>query len=270
MSEWRKGRMRVLSIDVGIKNLAYCVYDSDHERIDFWRVFEIRPAANDMARGICEVLSELEATELDMQDVQKVVIELQPGRNKRVKAIEHFLHMFYVLKHEKPVVLFSARHKLAGTGCENSGRSGTMYRQRKKASIALCDCWLQAHPQDERWTAMLSRRGFKKDDAADALNQALAYCHPHRQGSTAHGVGAASVAAEAEVIRARKPTARQASGRGCYSKSNLKHILCKEWGFTTEISEERIRKDVRVMRAISKLYNGNVTACINQLVVRSK
>jgi hypothetical protein len=263
--------MRVLSIDVGIKNLAYCVYDSDHEKIEFWKVFEIRPVANDMARGICQALSELEASELrTMQDVQKVVIELQPGRNKRVKAIEHFLHMFYVLKHEKPVVLFSARHKLAGTGCENSGRTGAMYRQRKKASIALCDCWLQAHPQDERWTSMLSKKGFKKDDAADALNQALAYCHPQRHGSkggsTAHGVGAASAAAEVEVIRARKPTARQASGRGCYSKSNLKHILCKEWGPASEITEARVRKDARVMKAVNKLYSGNVAACIAQLV----
>jgi hypothetical protein len=261
--------MRVLSVDVGIKNLAYCVYDSESQSVDFWKVFEIHPIANDMARGICQILTELEASEpqLEMTAIQKVVIELQPGRNQRVKAIQHFLHMFYVLKHAKNVVLFSPRHKLAGTGCENSGRTPAMYRQRKKASVALCECWLRAHPQNERWTTMLSRQGFKKDDAADALNQALAFCHPRAtSATTVHGADAASVVASVEVIRARKPSARQASARGCYSKANLKHILCKDWR-TTEAPElpSRIRSDARVMRAVTRLYRGNVAACIHQL-----
>jgi hypothetical protein len=255
--------MIVLSIDVGIVNLAFCVYDSSACNILFWKIFRISPIGGDMCRGICEKIGELTPA-LAIQDIDKIVIEMQPGRNQRMKAVQHFLHMYFVAVHQKPVVIFSARHKLAGTGFENSGRDSRKYRLRKKASVELCKQWLDEHPDNERWNEMFYKKGFKKDDAADSLNQAIAFCSggSRDRGNTIPDDSKNTI----DIVRPRKPTAKQLQ-RGIYSKSNMKHIFLKEWKNISSPDQLKlaIKNDKKIKKSIDRLYRGNVEECIEQL-----
>jgi hypothetical protein len=249
-------KMLILSIDVGIKNLAFCIYDSDACAIKFWKVFSLTPINNDMARGIVKDVDDLN---IDLLPIERIVIEMQPGRNKRIKAIEHFLHMYFVMK-DKRVTIFSAKHKLAGTGCENRGKTAQMYRERKKASIALCKQWLSEHEDSNtEWIGIFDKKGSKKDDLADSLSQALAFCHKIHPEESSRPT---SISDDTEV-RPRKPTAKQLQ-RGRLSRSNLKHFLVKEWKNEKDLIS-KLKKHAMCMKAVKQLYKGDAAACIAHL-----
>lgn len=263
----------VLSIDVGIKNLAYCVFRAHDATVLFWKVFAIVGGDRDVCVNLLRTAeaveqpsdseSEEESHErpfASWSDIDHVVIEQQPGRNMRVKAVENYLHMFHVMKGRK-VTVYSARRKLAGSGMEHRGRSAAQYRARKKASVALCRDWLERHPQNARWKDMVFGKGVKADDAADALNQALSFC-----GVVAVDRDRSPPRAQV-TVRARKPTARQAAGGGRYTASNLKHILCKDWKDASR-EELKVRMgggDKKVAAAVRRLYGGDADAAIDHL-----
>ena len=79
----------LLSIDVGIKNLAMCMLDESSNTIVQWDVSGIPPEHKDglypcFRRHLDEKPWVLEA--------QTILIEKQPGMNKRMKTVENFLH----------------------------------------------------------------------------------------------------------------------------------------------------------------------------------
>lgn len=252
--------MKLLSIDVGIAHLAWCKYDSETQTIASWQVSSVSPVRGDMARGVVALIEKSES--LRPTDVDCIVIERQPGRNLRIKAIENYLHMYYVLRAtHQPVELYHPRQKLAGTGKhQHRGRSAAMYRERKKASIALCRAWLSANlDRNAEWLEMLNRSP-KRDDLADALAQALAYCD-QRPDATAIGV-----AATEEIVRARRPTSRQIK-TGSLTRSNLKHLLTKEWTDVVDrkTAVDHLRQHTAAFRAVRTLYGGNMDACVAHL-----
>jgi hypothetical protein len=260
----------VLSIDVGIKNLAYCVLRRSDLTVLFWSVFAIEGGDRDVCVNLLRTVSALHeappppATSPDEEaaapafawaDVDQVVIEQQPGRNMRVKAVENYLHMYYVMRGQR-VIVYSARRKLQGSGMEHRGRSAAQYRARKKASVALCRDWLSRHPQNDRWKDMVHGRGVKADDAADALNQALSYlgagCEAAAPAAADEAEAQQARVREQVTVRARKPTARQLTGGGRYTASNLKHFFCKVW--PREELKARIASDKKAMAAVRRLY----------------
>ena len=232
----------VLSIDVGIKNMSFCVFRSTDKRVLFWKCFEVKPVKADMCLGLIAAVTALtspghtcnhskEPCPLVLADVDRVLIEKQPGRNQRIKCVEAYLHMYFATL-GLPVTIYSARHKLAGSGLENKGKGNAQYAARKKASVLLAKQWLVETPCNADWQACMKSpksAGCKKlDDVTDALNQALAYCGMQL------GAAGASVALQEQsnAIRARRPTKKQAS-TGNYSRSNLKFIVCKDWADKT-------------------------------------
>jgi hypothetical protein len=244
--------MKVLSIDVGIKNLALCTFDSASSSIQQWDVVCLGSARCDLAVAVKRVMDEQAA----LASWDRVVIEQQPGRNKRMKSVEHFLHMYCVCR-GLPVTVFHAREKLAGTGVEHRGRSGQQYRARKKASVLLCRQWLEANPDNEAWLRMFDKRGTKKDDYADALNQALAFL------KISNAATEATMERETLAVRARKPTEKQRS-RGAYSKSNIKHFLTKDMaGQTDAETTASIQSDAKLLRAVLGHY-ASVADCIRR------
>lgn len=164
--------MRVCSFDVGFKNLGVCVLDTVQNRILFWRVLNI--PLGDLCRGLLQAL-EVHGGELEVADV--VVVEKQSKKSQKMLCIAAYLEAFFVMRGKK-VVMFGARHKLLGTGQENSGAGN--YRKRKQAAVALAGEFLSANAQEEAIRAVWD--GLKKkDDAADALLQAVAFAkHPVR------------------------------------------------------------------------------------------
>ena len=177
--------------------------------------------------------------------MERVVIEAQSKRSAKLLAVQNWLEAYYTLQ-GLPVVVFSARHKLQGTGQENRGRAN--YRARKKAAVALCTAWLQAHPQAPEVHAFYEGCK-KKDDAADAALMAMAF------------LGRAEpLQAPPPRVVARRPTLRQAQ-TGRYSRSNLKHIVLKDWACADSAAlAARLVGQDRVRRALRKHF-GTVEAC---------
>lgn len=240
--------MIVLSIDVGIKNLALCTFDASSKTIQAWEVVSLGSARSDLAVAVKSVMDQRRGP------WDRVVIERQPGRNQRMKSVEHFLHMYCVCQ-GIPVTIFHARGKLAGTGVEHRGKSGQQYRARKKASVLLCRQWLEGNPGNDEWVRMFDKRGTKKDDYADALNQVLAFL---RIGQAATEE---TLHREAIAVRARKPTDKQ-KARGAYSKSNIKYFLNKALAGQSDAElTVSIQSDDKLHRSVMRHYS-SISECI--------
>ena len=266
----------ILSIDVGIKNMSFCVFRSTDKRVLFWKCFEVKPGqAGDMCLGIVAAVGQLtaqdhkcnhspEACPLVMEDVDRVVIERQPGRNQRIKCMEAYLHMYFVTQ-GKPVTIYSARHKLAGSGMENKGKGNSQYNARKKASVILAKQWLSENSCNADWEKCMKTpksAGCKKlDDVTDALNQALAFC-----GMPLGQDGAAvALKEQSDTIRTRKPTVKQ-SKSGNFSRSNIKYFVCTEWtGKTRPQLLAAIDAKAKLLRSVQRHF-GSVDRCLAALL----
>lgn len=192
----------LISIDVGIKNLALCILDD--VSIREWKIINLT-YGNNVCTSIIQAFNDLQ------QQYSSAHIVIERQMTKKMLNIQCYLEMYFRLKGHS-VVIYSPKHKLAGTGKENSGGGKSLYQARKKASITLCQEWLTKHPQ-EGWIHELWRTTKKKDDISDALMMAIAY-----QSNPILDI------AIQKDIRARKPTALQQS-RGNYSKCNIKYFL---------------------------------------------
>lgn len=228
----------IRSIDVGRVNMAMCDFlPSDHKILQ-WHLF---PAAS-----IHRLFKALDDRPLDPSHRAHVVIEAQSKRSVKMLALQHWIQGYYVLK-GLPVTIFSARHKLAGTGQENRGPSN--YRARKKASVALATAWLQEHPQDPSIHHLFSATK-KKDDAADTLNQALAFAR----------LPVSPAAPAPTRITCRRPTLHQ-QRTGRYSQSNIKHIVTKDWKCKDlEALTNALASDQKVAKAVKRHW-ASATAC---------
>jgi hypothetical protein len=188
----------LLSIDVGIKNLAMCIMDSE-KKIHFWEVDGVPPLHSDGLFGSMKK----HLDERNFDNVTKVLIEKQPDKNKGIKSIEHFLHTYF-LCHDKEVVIWDARHKIP----DISGPGKVQYAKRKKASVDRCRVFiLETNPE---WVEQFDK-SKKKDDLADTVMQALSY-KPEVK--------------EVPKSKPRKPTENQV--RTKYSRANLAWIVKNE------------------------------------------
>lgn len=221
--------MLIRSVDIGTTNFAFCDFCSRQNKILRWEVLNV-PTIH------C-LFAAMDARPFEGH----VVIERQSKKSIKMVSMQNYLEAYCVLKGLR-VTVFSAKHKLKGTGHENSGK--TMYRNRKKASVMLTTAWLQSHPQDPA-IHLAFNQTKKKDDISDSICQALAFARLPLDDE------------EVEVVHrvvCRKPTlAQQKTGR--YSQSNLKHIIVKEWKCETEQAlEERLADDKKVAKALKKQF----------------
>ena len=102
-----------LSIDVGIKNLAYIVYDG--EKVVDWKVVEIcDPKMNanhlnmvDLGKGLFTALE----TIIDKIDL--ILIENQIGQNAiRMKSLQGMITMYFITKGKYNIQYWNAGNKL--------------------------------------------------------------------------------------------------------------------------------------------------------------
>jgi hypothetical protein len=160
--------MRVLSIDPGTKNLALCVLDTDV--ITFWKVCAIPSDVYGVIHVLDTVLHDIEYDE--------TVIERQPPKNRAMKRFEHLFEMYFAMR-RKPVHVIDSRQKLA---CASktpfwTGDKGTLsYYMRKKVSVSTVARFLDATRERHPMYHDFFMASKKKDDLADALLQAQAFC----------------------------------------------------------------------------------------------
>jgi len=204
----------LLSIDVGIKNLAICLMDFQTKKIHNWEVACVPSQHSD---GLYLALrTHLRNREWTLT-ADTVLIEKQPDKNKTMKSVEHFLHAYF-LCNDKDVILWDARHKVPDV----IGPGKTMYNKRKKTSIERCRNFL-AETQPE-WIPIFDEHK-KKDDLADTCMQALSF-------------KPVSISTQS-TSRPRKPTENQS--RTKYSKANLAWLVVNKKNTT----DKRFEKDLK-------------------------
>ena len=161
----------ILSIDVGIKNLAMCLLDEENGNlVREWDVSGVPPEHKD---GVYVSLRNHLDTRPWILAAKTILIEKQPERNKKMVSVMHFLHAYFIIKcPEAETILYDAKHKIPDV----VGPGKTQYNKRKKVSIERCETFIRENQVNVHWldTFLKSK---KKDDLADSLHCAVR--HPY-------------------------------------------------------------------------------------------
>ena len=236
--------MKILSFDVGIKNLAFCIFNTEHNTINEWQILDITSHKNENS---CATMVRILDTVPDMLAVDLVLIEKQPSKNNKMRIIEGLLNAYFVIKGItnndstiREVKVYSAKHKLGN----DTYRGKVNYSQRKKLGVFRTHHFIKEYSQSEH-ISNLFETSKKKDDLADCLLQALSYCNIEIECNTEQFC-------KQEKIISREPSKKQKRTR--YSKCNIKWLLqninksLSSDSDTTIVSEinssDRLKKDI--------------------------
>ena len=100
----------ILSIDVGIRNLAMCQFNETSNLVVNWDVSGIPPEHKD---GVYVSLRKHLDERPWVLESDIILIEKQPDRNKKMKMVEHFLHAYFVIKAPKSeTIIYDAKFKI--------------------------------------------------------------------------------------------------------------------------------------------------------------
>ena len=222
----------IASFDIGTKNLAYCLLELSKDKVLqvlAWDVLAIPSGSYDLLpKRLAALLDDLIAGW--KVSVNTVLIEKQPGRNKTMVRVEAYLHMYFVAK-EKKILLVSPKEKLKLVKCNFAGSSKEAYSLRKKAAIAatrqiVSDPKFFASKENQETSLRTFTDHKKKDDLADAFLQALSFAKLE-VSETCLGNNDTDTSTRQHVftsIKARKPTELQA-GKKKFSLSNIKYFM---------------------------------------------
>lgn len=196
----------LLSIDVGIKNLAMCLIDPKTKRIHHWEVDGVPPLHKD---GLYKCFNRHLKERPWVLEANTVLIEKQPDRNRGIKSVENFLHAYFIIN-DKDVIIYDARFKIPDV----AGPGRAKYLERKAASIARAKAFINAVGPNREWVPIFERHK-KKDDLADTVMQALSFI------DKAPPADAPTKAPKKQAPR--KPTENQKMTK--YSKANLAWLV---------------------------------------------
>jgi len=224
----------ILSIDVGIRNLAMCLLDERRNRIVQWDVSGIPPQHED---GVYVSLRKHLDERPWTLDADVVLIEKQPDRNKKMVSVMHFLHAYFVIKNPTAqTILYDARHKIPDV----AGPGRSQYLKRKKTAIERCKEFIHTGDTNADWIPTFDA-SKKKDDLADTVMQALSY-----RPSTTITI--------AKKLIPRKPNENQK--RTKYSKSNLAWLYKNKPECEVLENNKRFMKDLhRYFRDVNELID---------------
>lgn len=231
----------ILSIDVGIKNLAICHIDETTKVVHHWDVSGVPPEHKD---GLFPCLNRHLDSKPWVLDSNIILIEKQPGMNKRMKTVENFLHAYFVIKcPDSETIIYDARHKVPDV----SGTGKTKYRQRKQTAITRCKEFLDGDEVNSHWRETF-QKSRKKDDLADTVLQALSFINRKPLSSE-------TKTKKKVDLRPRKPTENQKNTK--YSKANL------AW-FVNNTPTADLEKDKRFQKDLKRYYS-NLNELIGEL-----
>lgn len=213
----------LLSIDVGIKNLAMCLMNTETKKIIEWDVSGVPPQHKD---GIFVCMRDHLRERRWTLSADTVVIEKQPDKNRGMRSVQDFLHAYFVIN-DKTTVIWDARHKVPDV----VGSGKAMYTKRKKVSIERVHEHLKTEQVNAHWLSHFEG-SKKKDDLSDTYLQALSYVN-RREVAPAKKT-------KSGKIGPRKPTQNQKETK--YSKSNLVWFM-KDLGIDEFKKNKRRLKD---------------------------
>lgn len=176
----------ILSIDVGIKNLSFCLFQTSKEQTTVVNWKNITVYDGNAKKVNIEVLTEHVLQSLmehfdETSNIDIVLIENQPMlKNGLMKTVAVVIYTFFnVLKIQfgnvKSVKFVSATNKLKCFLSNNTNATSTKktdYKERKQLSIDLAKLYIdKICPSKLEWFMQQT----KKDDCADSLNQGIYY-----------------------------------------------------------------------------------------------
>jgi len=225
----------LLSIDVGIRNLAMCMIREDTKEIVQWDVSGVPPESDD---GLFESLNKHLNAKPWVLESTVVLIEKQPGQNKKMKTVENFLHAYFIIKCPKAqTIIYDARHKIPDV----VGSGKVMYRKRKAVSVERAREFIKLDP-NTHWIPLFVA-SKKKDDLADTVMQALSFINRVEPASSS---SSKKKKASPEKVTARKPTEHQKETK--YSKSNI------AW-FVKNKTRTELERDKRFLKDVARYYS---------------
>lgn len=163
--------MRVGSIDVGIKNLAYCVVDRSvlgEVRVRAWRLMGYGGTTTaETVQALHELLMQHSR---DFEGCDDVLVERQAGMNHKMTCLSHCIQMFFLCQGLR-VCLCDPRNKLkAFLPAKLPKRT---YAETKALSVHHVRQTLEKTGQTAWLEFLESSR--KRDDLSDAMSQALSW-----------------------------------------------------------------------------------------------
>ncbi len=87
--------MIILSFDVGIKNLAYCIYDSLLNSILDWNILDC--SVNKNENNILKLIQILDENS-QLIEVDLILIEKQPSFNPQMRIISNCLYVYFTIR----------------------------------------------------------------------------------------------------------------------------------------------------------------------------
>lgn len=223
----------ILSIDVGIKNLAMCLLDEDKNNLVVeWDVDGIPPQHRD---GVYVSMRDHLDARPWVLNAKTILIEKQPDRNKKMVSVMHFLYAYFIIKCPKAeTILYDARHKIPDV----AGPGKAQYNKRKKVSIERCEDFIRSNSVNSHWIDTFVK-SKKKDDLADTVMQALSFVNRRE-------VIPASQKKKSTKLVARRPNENQKATK--YSKSNL------AWIYLNKVECEVLENNKRFMKDLKRYY----------------
>lgn len=178
--------MRILSIDVGVRNLGLCLLDAP-DTILRWSLVSINGKPVDAHRVFDELTKAIDGWE----EPDVVVVERQPGKSVVMSRVQNFCEMIGVSFLKKRTELMEPKTKLywaSGTPwwpptIRLEGKKKWTYRERKGAAITCAANFVR--DRAPQWSCTFFSSA-KRDDLADCLLQGLTFAaaeHTRQTGS---------------------------------------------------------------------------------------
>jgi hypothetical protein len=177
--------MKILSFDVGIINLAYCIFDTSNSKILHWEVISLENT-KDHCKLHINLIRELDNRIHLTHEIDTVLIEKQPSFNPKMRIIAGCLQTYFFIrgvidcekiqkKQIKVIKFFSPKHKLK---CHNGPQievtGSTKYAQTKKMGVIICREKLNQNNEPFE-IKQIFEKSKKKDDLSDCYLQAITY-----------------------------------------------------------------------------------------------
>jgi hypothetical protein len=218
----------ILSIDVGIVNLAMVLLDENNKnKIVEWSVGGV-PMQSDI--GLFKnMVGYLDSNPWVLQS-DIILIEKQPGKNKKMKSVEYMLHTYFICRcPNSEVIIYDAKYKIP----DIVGGGKKQYTKRKNAAIDRCLAFLENNEMNKHLVDFFKSHK-KKDDLADVVMQALSFI-PSKDKKM-------EKATQVKKVSPRRPTEHQKESR--YSRANLAWFI-KEDGVDKCLQNKRFLKDLK-------------------------
>lgn len=162
-----KSKHILLSIDIGIKNFAYCVFNKNDNYIITFNDVELKNTKEPISTTHT-IITQMDSLLINY-NIQTVIIEQQVINNVKAMNIQYILLTYCEMKNIKSF-LFNPKNKF------KFEKDKLSYRQRKQKSIEYCMNILK-HIKVIDATKEFNEF-VKKDDIADAIVMAVFYSMP--------------------------------------------------------------------------------------------